>query len=308
MAYITKANAKRILKRINLSSIGNIEGDVYKKPIYFLSSWETKYLLLMQSLLKEPDKFAIEVYQPVVNKDTYRFVFESEQQPSYHTNKDCVRMKSHYNNLEIPFEILDRARELGGEELVKKEVISFRDWFKLHFELYQNNKESFLKQLEIRWRVERNISEIDKENSGIESIENYSLIELEQEIDKIISDAGAYFKSKPNRQNIIRRFQKLTFLAYKPDVIQNNDTELNDYELKEFLKEYDVQFKKPIKELLVEYYRVKYNPELSFDSNILDALNFRICSSCDGAEDFVYLVDSPMICDNEGDVVDELPF
>lgn len=64
MAYITKANSKRILRKINLNDIPDIAGEVYKKPIYFLSKWETKYLLLMQSLLKEPEKFAIEGKHP----------------------------------------------------------------------------------------------------------------------------------------------------------------------------------------------------------------------------------------------------
>jgi hypothetical protein len=40
--YITKSNAKRILRKIRLSDIGDIEGTVYKKPIYFLSKWEKK--------------------------------------------------------------------------------------------------------------------------------------------------------------------------------------------------------------------------------------------------------------------------
>src|SRR5687768_8322381 len=98
MAFITKSNSKRILRKINLSQIGEMEGDVYKKPIYFLSKYETKYLLLMQSLLKDPEKFAIEVYKPIVNTDTLSFVYESEQPPAYHTNKDCDRLHSGFKN------------------------------------------------------------------------------------------------------------------------------------------------------------------------------------------------------------------
>src|SRR5690606_38961510 len=116
MAYITKANYKRILRKINLNDIPDIAGAVYKKPIYFLSSWETKYLLLMKSLLKEPEKFAIEVYQPVVNKDTFQYVFESEQPPSYHSNKNCERLTSKFKNFEIPVEIKERVRERAKKE------------------------------------------------------------------------------------------------------------------------------------------------------------------------------------------------
>ncbi len=309
MAYITKANSKRILKKINLSSIGDIEGDVYKMPIYFLSKWETKYLLLMQSLLKEPEKFAIEVYQPVVNKDTYQYVYESEQPPSYHTNKDCERLHSKFKNFEVPFEIKARIREKGGdEELEKMQVQKFRDWFKNHFDLFQNEPDKFLKRLDIDWNVQRKLNEIDKENSGIENFDNYDLADFEKEIDKIIHEAGRFFTSNPDKQSIIRRFQKLTFLAYKKDAIENNDTHLSDSELKDFLREYDSKFKKPLKELLIEYYRIKYNPDLSFDGKILERLNFRECSFCNGTMTLDYVIDATLSEENKNETIDDLPF
>jgi len=281
MAYITKSNAKRILKKINLNKIVDIEGTVYKMPIYFLSKWEIKYLLLMQSLLKEPEKFAIEVYQPVINRDTYHYVFESEQQPSYHTNKDCERLTSKFKNFEVPYEIRERIQNRkGSEEEEIIEVQKFRDWFKKNLNLFQNEPEEFLKQLDIKWNIQRNLNEIEKDNSGTLDFENYDLSKLESEIDRIIHEAGKYFTSNPDKQSIIRRFQKLTFLAEKREAIENNDTQLNDYELKEFLREYENNFKKPVKELLIEYYRVKYNPDLSFDGKILEKLNFRECSTC----------------------------
>lgn len=209
MAYITKANSKRILRKINLNDIPDIAGEVYKKPIYFLSKWETKYLLLMQSLLKEPEKFAIEVYHPVVNKDTFQFVFESEQPPSYHSNINCERLTSKFKNFEIPFEIKARVRERAEKEgkneqeiveLEKQQVEVFRAWFKENFELFNANTEEFLKKLDIRWNIQRNVSEIERDNSGVETIDNLNLAELEAEIDKIISEAGRYFVNNKDKQ------------------------------------------------------------------------------------------------------------
>ena len=149
--YITKSNAKRILRKISLSDIGEIEGNVYKKPIYFLSKVEKKYLLLMQYLLKEPEKFAIEVYKPVVNKDTYKYVYESEQPPSYHYNKNCERLAAKFKNFEVPFEIKTRVREKAEKEgksetqieiLEKKQVEIFRAWFKNNLVLFRKNTEN----------------------------------------------------------------------------------------------------------------------------------------------------------------------
>lgn len=317
MAYITKANSKRILRKINLNDIPDIAGEVYKKPIYFLSKWETKYLLLMQSLLKEPEKFAIEVYHPVVNKDTFQFVFESEQPPSYHSNKNCERLTSKFKNFEIPFEIKARVRERAEKEgkneqeiieLEKQQVEVFRAWFKENFELFKADTEGFLKKLDIRWNIQRNVSEIERDNSGVETIDNLNLAELEAEIDKIISEAGRYFVNNKDKQHIIRRFQKLTFLAYRKGNIDINDTELSDDELRQFLLEYDTKFKKPIKELLIQYYRVKYNPDLSFEGQLLERLNFRACSVCDGTADFDYVINAALSNEHKEEEHDDLPF
>lgn len=314
MAYITKANSKRILRKINLNDIPDIEGNVYKKPIYFLSKGETKFLLLMKSFLKEPEKFAIEVYHPIVNRDTFQYVFESEQPPSYHSNYNCERLTSKFKNFEIPFEIKARVREKSGKneqeivELEKQQVEVFRAWFKENFELFNSNTEEFLKKLDIRWNIQRNVSEIERDNSGIEIIDNLNLVELEAKIDKIISEAGRYFVNNKDMQHILRRFQKLTFLAYKNGKIDYNDTELSDDELKQYLLEYDTKFKKPIKELLIQYYRVKYNPDLSFEGQLLERLNFRACSVCDGTADFEYVINATLSNEHKEEDHDALPF
>ncbi|MEZ5046575.1 MAG: hypothetical protein R2831_06250 [Chitinophagaceae bacterium] len=69
------------------------------------------------------------------------------------------------------------------------------------------------------------------------------MAELRQEIDQIISEAGRYFVNNKDKQHIIRRFQKLTFLAYRKGNIDINDTELSDDELRQFLLEYDANLR-----------------------------------------------------------------
>lgn len=316
MAYITKANYKRILRKINLNDIPDIEGEVFRRPIYFLSKWETKYLLLMQSFLKDPEKFAIEVFHPVVNRDTFQYIFESEQPPSYHSNINCEKLNSKFKNFKIPFEIKARVRERAEKEgkseqeitvLEKQQVEVFRKWFIENFELFKTDTEEFLKKLDIRWNIQRNVSEIERDNSGVETIDNLNLAELEAEIDKIISEAGRYFVSNRDRQHIIRKFQKLTFLAYRKGSIDINDTELSDDELRQFLLEYDTKFKKPIKELLIQYYRVKYNPDLSFEGQLLERLNFRACSVCDETADFDYVINAALSNEHKEEDHDDLP-
>jgi len=289
MAYITKANAKRIITRISFTNFEDIDGDVYKKPIFFLSSWERKNLLLMKSLLKEPEKFAIEMYEPIVIKDKYRYVYETEDAPAYHYDITCENLHSDFKNFEIPNEIKIRAKEKalfeGKNEVeinkaVKDKVCEFRRWFKKNLRLFYHEPDKFLLKLEVRWNIKRRINEIELENSGIEFVDNLCLNDLEAEIDKFLRQAAKFFNGNADKQEIIRRFQKLTFLAYTPENIKINDTDLTDDDLKRFLKQYDTQFKKPVKKLLIEYYRIKYNKNLSFDGKLLESLNFKPCSCC----------------------------
>lgn len=290
MAYITNANSKKMIGLINLKEVGEIDGEVYKKPIYFLNKNEITYLKSMQTLLKDPEKFVFEIYKPIVKKDTFQYVYESVQPPCYHDKDDCPNLHAGYKNFEIPSEIKERVRLKAEEEgkseaeiliLIEKQVAIFRKWFKEHFHLFQNDTKEFLRQLDIRWNIQRNLKEVERENSGIDSVKNLDLVELENEIDKILSAAGQYFNQNKDRQHIIRRFQKLTFLASKKGSLETiNDTELSDDELRAFLAEYELKFKKPIKELLIHYYRVKYNSELSFDGKLLERLNFKPCSAC----------------------------
>jgi hypothetical protein len=303
MAFITKANSKRILRKVNINAIPDIYDDVYKEPINCFSRWEIKNLLVMKSFLKNPEKFFIEIYDPIINSDTFTYIFESEQSPSYHSSINCPRLKSKFRNFVIPFEIRDRvskrllAEGKNQEEIndaVKTQIDRFREWFKINIDLFNNEPEGFLTKLDREWNVLRNPEEIERDNSGAESIDNLNLEELELEIGKIMENAGKYFVNNKDKQNIIRRFQKLTFLAYKAEEIDINDTALSDEDLKAFLKEYDEQFKRPIKELLIQYYRIQYNPDLSFEGDLLEKLNFRCCSACEGRSDIDDIDDSTL--------------
>ena len=270
MAYLTKSNSLKIIARIDFKKIGNLEGEVYKKPIFFFSDYEKNNLLGLKELLKDPETFIQEYYVPIENTDNLRYVYEGGK-PAYHSKSDCERLNSNYRNFEIPEEI----REKG-----KDEVLRFRSWFKENQYLLEK-PDIFVARLQMAFGVTMNPKAIDHENSGVELKENLNLEELEKRINKYISDAGQYFnKSDQEKKEIIRRFQKYTFLAYSNKDIQNNNTRFSDESIKKFLKQYDVHFKRPIKDLLIEYYKVLHNPDLKFEGNLLEQLGFRPCGAC----------------------------
>jgi hypothetical protein len=270
MAYLTKSNSLKIISKIDFKQIGNLKGEVYKKPIYFFSDYENNNLLGLKELLKDPENFIREYYVPIENTDKLRFVYEGGK-PAYHSKPDCERLNSNYRNFEIP----EVIREKG-----KADVLRFRSWFKENQHLLEK-PDIFVARLQMAFGVVMNPKAIDYENSGVEVKENLNLEELEKRINKFISDAGQYFiNADQEKKEIIRRFQKYTFIAYSNKDIQNNNTRYTDEAIKKFLKQYDVHFKRPIKDLLIEYYRVLHNPELKFEGNLLEQLGFKQCGAC----------------------------
>lgn len=204
MAYLTKSNSLKIIARIDFKQIGNLEGEVYIKPIYFFSDYEKKNLLGLKELLKDPEKFIREYYIPIETKDSFIYIFEGGQ-PAYHFKSDCERLNSNYKNFEIPQEILDKGKD---------EVLKFRAWFKENQYLL-DKPDVFVARIQMAFGVVMNPKAIDYENSGVEEKENLNLEELEKRINKYIFDAGQYFNNaNQEKKEIIRRFQKYTFLAY----------------------------------------------------------------------------------------------
>lgn len=271
MAYLTISNSIQILRKIDGKKFENMNGKVYKKPIYFFSKYEENILLGLQELWKDPENFISTYYVPVETVDNLKYVFEGVQ-PAYHYDSSCDRLNSNFKNFEVPEEIKERGRD---------EVLKFRKWFKTNMHL-MDKPEIFTMRLFHAFNIQVNPKAIDYENSGVEEKENLNLKQLEERIDKVIREAGQFWHKNKDKQTIIRRFQKLTFLGYKHEEIYNNDTGLNDDELKEFLRSYDTKFKRPIKDLLIEYYRVKLNPDLQFQGNLLEQLGFRACKVCEG--------------------------
>lgn len=271
IAFITKSNFKSIIS--NLEEIGLDEtidkANLYKWPVFFLSSFETDKLFKQREFLKDPENI-ISVYKRRNKIDTKQYIYEGLQ-PAYHAQKNCGNLQSKYRNYEIPEEIKER-----GEEEIKK----FRSWFKLNQNYLESKPDLFIAKMQIAFNLSTVPTAVDYDNTGATEFDNLNLDDLEDRIDSVLRAAGNFYKDNPDKQSVIKRFQKFTYLAYKNEEIRNNDTELTDTELKSFLFEYDYKFKKPFKDLLLQYYMVRFNPDLKFNGLLLEQLGFRKCKSC----------------------------
>lgn len=272
MAYITNSNAASIVQRTDITKV-NITGHIYKLPIFFFSRFEANLLLVIKEFIKDPELFFKDLYVPLpAHKDTFFYIYDYDgKKPAYHKTTNCERLNSAFENFVIPKQIRDKG---------KGDVLEFRQWFKTVEDIFKTDKQAFVFRLFTKYGIQTNPEALGKDNSGHQYFTNLDLTNVEIKIDALIKEAGKYYYASEKNTIILKRFSDKTFLAYRTDPIENNNTGYTDEEVRAFLQEYDKTFKIPLKIMLREYYRVKYNPDLNFSGILLDNLGFKPCSSC----------------------------
>jgi hypothetical protein len=269
MAYITIANANSIIFKSDIID-SDLQGEIYKIPIYFFSRYEEQALLAIQELLQNPEHYFTEIYEPYQPIDTYMYVYEGKA-PAYHNDPHCERLNSDWENYEVPPEIKEQGKD---------SVLEFREWFKTVAHLIEDKPDAFVMRLQARWGILTNVNAISKGNSGHLKLENFTIQNLEVRIADRIKTAGRFYYRSEKTKAVLRQFSKYAFLGDKEGPINNNRTGFSDQEVKELLKYYNDQFKKPLKRDLVEYYRLKLNPEIQMEGYFLEKLGFKPCGSC----------------------------
>lgn len=307
--FITKANVSRIVKSINLSEV-KIDGDIYKDKNQVLNAMFSKYekyeLLAYKKLMEDPEAFMSEIYEKISQyEDTYWWVYEKKNPPAYHFNSACPRLLSNFKNYKIPegirfkgiqkyeyMKVIRSECRYGNEEIMNKmksNVNNYRVWWETEGEmLYLKDKDAFLMRVNNKYQPEPrilNITEFESVNSGIERLENSSLIEIENEIDKLIKDSGRYYFLNKKNTSVLRHYAKRTSTAYKNETFKSNSTGYTNEEIREVLIDYDKRFKSPLGIYLKEYYRRKNNPNLEIAQELLDQLGFRKCLTCSNQGD-----------------------
>ena len=268
MAYITVANLNKIVFESDVKSL-KLSGAVYKIPIYFFSKFEENALLAIQELLMDPEKYFTEIYIPYKPTDTFSLIYEGRK-PSYHKFICCPRLNSDYQNFEIPQEIQEKGINAVQE---------FRQWFASVKHLLEK-PDIFVERLRIKYGIVTNPKAINRDNSGSHEEEDLKLEELEDKIERLIKDAGRFYYKSSKHTSILKKYSKYTGIAHSDDKIFNNDTGYSDNEVKELLRNYNIEYKKPLKQYLIQYYRVKHNPELEMEGYFLEQIGFNQCGHC----------------------------
>jgi len=268
--FITCANLKAIVRKSNLDL--RPDGEVWKRKIYFFNQYEERALISIQHLLADPEKYFSEVYVPYEPQDTFRFVIP-ETRPAYHYSCECPRLRSDFENYKIPAEIRERGRD---------EVQRFRQWFLTNSRLMTGNQQLFAFRLRNEFQLSEVPEYVKYENSGYEEHENISVEALEARIDARIKEAGRYYYACEKNTVILRVYSKHAYRGFLEETLPFEIPGYSEAEIKEFLREYENRFKRPLQRDLIEYYRLELNPDIAMSGPILDAIGFKPCVSCSG--------------------------
>lgn len=273
MPFVTEFRTNMVLKSLIGEIPENIrEWEPYKKSIYFLNRLDKTNLIYFKKFCENPIENIDKIYNPIEVIDRKKYVYEGAK-PSYHKFEDCQFLHSNFVNYPIP----DEIREKGDEA-----VEEFRNWFKESEEHFRKFPDQYKLRMLQKYKIEVSINDlkVDYQNSGNVYKENLTLKDIESRIDSLLQNAAKYYKEDVKRQEVIRRYQTATFLAFKEDVIENNNTEYSDAELKEILIEYHNLFIEPTLYYLKEFFKTFYNADIEINEKIFEELNFKKCGHC----------------------------
>ncbi len=284
MVYITNYNFNRITRGFKTPNEEGFkfddiviwkspEGKVLDKdhPTCLFAKWDVNDLLLFKAFCKDTELAAGKFYRNLPKpQDSYLYI-QPEKAPSYHNDPDCLALHSEFERIAIPEEI----REQGKERIVK-----FRKWWNEHEDLRLENPKAFVARINLVFHLNIREFEVEtKSNSGIKEIENTSVAQINEAIDKKFKDLFSWAKEDCDRRKIFISFAYLSYLSSTDKPIMNNPTRYTENDIKEVLR-YVHPIKQEIIRDLQTLYVQTYNPHLSFESTLLDQLGFVPCSMC----------------------------
>ena len=301
MPYITEANARRMVERVNIEAATAPDDPIWYYAIYFLSKFEVRSLQVALDIYKRggtPGATDDYRYRQVVNEDTLTKVFESDYKSAYHAKTDCIKLTSIYEDIKIPEDLLERwkveaehaaikarnsdstDKEVYEYKFLKAKVFGFRKWFIKHYVKDETDQTEFIDLLNKTWdlRIDT-LDEIVATNSGSKHQENINLRQLAKEIDDLIIQAGNHFKgTKLDRP--VYEWAKRSYARRKEEPFRSWLFGVDEAVLRQGLEILDERYKFPVMKKLKLYYQLRFNPHLKFEASLLEELNFVRCKTC----------------------------
>ncbi len=266
--YITKANAERIINKMDVS---DIQIEEFKEEIRFkwFNTLELQRLKAHELFYSNIEEFT-SAYKAMQAYPNSNFVYPTKA-PAFHNTANCERLNSDFENLKIPNEIRQSNRE---EE--------FKKWCNEHKELFEKYPDQFNFRVKKKFNIKDKDIFVHFQNSGVQTFENSSAPRLETLIEEKIDEALSFIGSSEIHKKVIQAYGYLSFVYKRPEKInlEKIKVSVEKDEVIQILETFELSFKQPIMKMMKNYYRMKNNKELKFDADILSGLGFNCCYGC----------------------------
>lgn len=261
MSFITNANCKSLLSDIDLGKLGCVPtDDLYPRNLGIFSAHEKHWLAAAAMLFGDLQDFLQYAYRKrSPSADDLSLVYAAKA-PAFHGQLQCACLTADYRNFLIPDQV-----KVRGEAAVAE----FRRWFQENKSLFDQDQDRFLARMSMRFRLQNTagLKELMANNSGVARQANPKLEALCEEIDELIDEAEAIRHGGDRKAAVIRMMGHRAHLSHE------------DAYVTRVLSEWRA-LKARIKALLIVYFRVTLNPELTFDGRLLEQLGFSPCPAC----------------------------
>ena len=180
--------------------------------------------------------------------------------PAYHSNTSCQWMNKSFNNIHIPQNCL-------SDEKTEQKV---KEWIYTHKNL---SFEEINEKFKIEFNCKEGLEEVSRDNSGLTDFEN--------------NEIGAIFQTEiKNKYKQLKFFldgdfaNKVANFRYASS-FKINDILKNDNDKKSHQAILDFHtVKNMLQTIIFDFYKSKYNAELSFEDTILESIGFNQCKGC----------------------------
>lgn len=297
MAYLTKYNLSKLCQKLEIKV--DISLDMFLEHIYddkeiffILNKREVEYLFIYKMLLDDEEKFFVEYYDEVPEKeDTKNMVFNKGGKMKYHLSPSCKLLKKDYLDFNIPEDIKEK-----GDNAVEE----YREWFRINnygekFKNKEIDKEFIIRAFNLKYPSKYDIKRIeDNSNLLVIEIPNSNIKHLESEFDlenfKIKLNELKLMWQNTFQCKVSRTFSKFKYLLTKTDA--EIISKMGDIFSKEFVENYGIVNLKnkfeisknlsyKIIELLLDYIKWTYKLEnKDFNNLTLETYGLECCYFC----------------------------
>ncbi|MFM2394413.1 MAG: hypothetical protein RLZZ546_2395 [Bacteroidota bacterium] len=268
--FITRSNAERIIKRMNVNSL-DIHEFAKQMQFKWFNHWELGTLKAYELFFSNPEEFVRQFSELKPRKKQEAFVYKNTQSPAFHYYNNCQGMLSNYKNLKIPESILASNRE-----------DEFIEWCVANEDLRDKYPDQFKLRLKYRFNVTENI-DVNLENSGYQSYETLTLNEVETSISDKLEEIKQWLSSCNLNRDVMEVFGVQSFNFNDSERLNLNRLTCNasKEDVVKCLTYIEMVIKRPLIALFKVYYRLKENEGLAFQEHLLEHIGFRVCKRCD---------------------------